>query len=406
MNKTQDKGYIIGGNSNSIISGCKTEENFGLSDFWILKLDLNGEIIWQKTLGGDKDEQLTTFFQTKDKEFIIGGSSNSSKSNIQLKSPTNGTDILVIKLGEQLDVIWQKMYNFGKIDVLNSLIQTNNDEYLLGGYAKSEIKIGANSKIKDDKGINDFIALKIDKDGNEIWQKTFGSNGADVIKKIIETNAGEYVLGGTSNPMQSCFIDYDYRTSSKKDVGFNKFFEENNSVNEKLESLKQEFKEELNSEITKNMNELKSMTGVSDDSPIKFKTNENSLTEGLLNNNSTTTKNQKKLPASGEKNNNFGDSDFWVIKLKDKEKKKKNSFEIEAYPNPTNQFTNVVIDYEFKTGTIIVVDLAGHVLQEFKTTEKINAINLASYPEGIYIVNVKTNVQENSVKIIKVNNSK
>ena len=168
-------------------------------------------------------------------------------------------------------------------------------------------------------------------------------------------------------------------------------------------------KNDLNSEINKNANELKSRIGISEDSPFKLKTNENSLTDGFLNGNSSNNNNkakkqEKKLPASREKNNNFGNSDFWVIKLKDKEKPKVVPFTIEAYPNPTAHFTNVIIGYEYEAGTILVADLAGHILQQFEIKEKTNPIDFSTYPDGIYIVSVKTNVQENSIKIIKGNN--
>ena len=408
ISQTSDNGFIVGGNSNSIVSGNKTEENFGLSDYWILKLDNSGSIEWQKTIGGSQDEQLTTIFQTKSKEYIIGGSSNSNKSNFKGQDASNGTDFWLVKLNEDSDIIWQQVYDFGKVDLLTSLIENNDATYLIGGYTKSEIKLGSNSKKKDDEGVNDFMALKIDFNGNEVWKKTIGSNGEDVIKKVIETRDGSYILGGTSNPMQSRYIDYDLKSIGKNDLHAKNFMAENNIVNEKTEAVKQQLKNDINSEITKNTNELKSLTGISEDSPFKLKANENSLTDGLLSGNGSKNndgkKQEDKLPASREKNNNFGNSDFWVIKLKDKEKPKAVPFTIEAYPNPTAQFTNVVIGYEYETGTILVADLAGHILQQFEISEKTIPIDFSSYPDGIYIVSVKTNIQENSIKIIKGNN--
>ena len=408
ISQTSDNGFIVGGNSNSIVSGNKTEEHFGLNDYWVLKLDNSGNLEWQKTIGGNKDDQLTTIFQTKNKEYIIGGSSNSNKSNSKGQDAINGTDFWIVKLNEDAEIIEQHVYDFGKVDLLTSLIENISDTYLIGGYTKSEIKLGSNSKKKDDEGVNDFMALKIDIKGNEVWKKTIGSNGNDVIKKVIETRDGSYILGGTSNPMQSRFIDYDNKAVGKNDLHVKNFLAENNVVNDEIDASKKQLKNDLNSEINKNANELKSRIGISEDSPFKLKTNENSLTDGFLNGNSSTKneakKQENKLPASREKNNNFGNSDFWVIKLKDKEKPKVVPFTIEAYPNPTVHFTNVIIGYKYETGTILVADLAGHVLQQFEIKEKTIPIDFSTYPDGIYIVSVKTNVQENSIKIIKGNN--
>jgi len=63
------------------------------------------------------------------------------------------------------------IYDFGKVDLLTSLIENNDNTYLIGGYTKSEIKFGSNSKKKDDEGVNDYLALKIDLKGNEVWKK-------------------------------------------------------------------------------------------------------------------------------------------------------------------------------------------------------------------------------------------
>ena len=64
-------------------------------------------------------------------------------------------------------------------------------------------------------------------------------------------------------------------------------------------------------------------------------------------------------------------------------------------------YTNVIVGYEFKKGTATLVDIAGHVLQQFEITERTVPIDLNGLPEGIYIVNIKTEVQNSGVKIVK-----
>ena len=74
---TSDGNYIIGGRSFSGISGDKTEAVVGSEDFWILKLDVLGNIIWQNTIGGITSDVLNTINQTNDGGYIIGGNSSS-----------------------------------------------------------------------------------------------------------------------------------------------------------------------------------------------------------------------------------------------------------------------------------------------------------------------------------------
>ena len=105
--------------------------------------------------------------------------------------------------------------------------------------------------------------------------------------------------------------------------------------------------------------------------------------------------------ASKDKNGSIGGNDFWVVKLKDKQKVEKIKSSIEAIPNPATTFTNVIIGYDFKQGTATLVDIAGRILQEFAIDSRTVPVNLSRYSEGIYIVKIKTDVRTESVKIIK-----
>ena len=72
------------------------------------------------------------------------------------------------------------------------------------------------------------------------------------------------------------------------------------------------------------------------------------------------------IPASGQKGKSFGNKDFWVVKMGDKDKPKKAKASIEAMPNPAHDYTNVIIGYDYLSGTAMVVDIAGHTLDTFK----------------------------------------
>jgi len=61
----------------------------------------------------------------------------------------------------------------------------------------------------------------------------------------------------------------------------------------------------------------------------------------------------------------------------------------------------VIVGYEYESGTATVVDLAGHTLQSFKITGRTVPVDLSGYPQGVYIVNIKTNKQNDGVKIVK-----
>ncbi|NHZ86117.1 MAG: T9SS C-terminal target domain-containing protein, partial [Planctomycetia bacterium] len=80
IHQTTDGGFILGGTSGSGISGDKTEPNQGRSDYWVIKLDETGNIIWQNTIGGSHSDNLHAIQQTTDGGYILGGTSESNIS--------------------------------------------------------------------------------------------------------------------------------------------------------------------------------------------------------------------------------------------------------------------------------------------------------------------------------------
>ena len=203
IHQTLDGGFILGGYSNSPVSGNKTAPNFGLGDYWVVKLNEDGNVQWQQTYGGDGDDNLFSLIPTKDGGYLLGGNSNSGATNSKSKTNKSGTDFWVIKVDEIGLIQWQDTYDFGKYDVLTSLVENKDGSFLIGGYAQSELgnKQKSTSKtVKADKeGISDYIALKIDAEGKERWSKTVGSKGDEVLRKLLETRDGGYLLAGTSN---------------------------------------------------------------------------------------------------------------------------------------------------------------------------------------------------------------
>jgi len=105
---------------------------------------------------------------------------------------------------------------------------------------------------------------------------------------------------------------------------------------------------------------------------------------------------------SRDKNSGVGNKDFWVVKLRDKDKKEQGEKKaLEAFPNPTVQFTNVVVGMDYDSGTVQVFDLAGREMHKADVKGRTVPVDLGQYPDGIYLVKVVTNNGEGVVKIMK-----
>jgi len=195
VQQTTDNGYILGGWSKSNISADKTENSQGASDFWVVKLDSIGNIQWQNTIGGDSTDNLYSLQQTTDGGYILGGFSISSISGDKTEYSIGGSDYWVVKLDASGNIQWQNTIGGYENDNLYSLQQTTDGGYILGGRSMSN---ATGDKTENSQGLDDYWVVKIDATGNIQWQNTIGGNSWDELESIEQTSDGGYILGGAS----------------------------------------------------------------------------------------------------------------------------------------------------------------------------------------------------------------
>ncbi len=195
IKQTSDGGYIIGANSMSSISGDKTENSYGGQDYWLIKLDANGVIQWQKTMGGAGTDNLNDVQLTSDGGFIAGGYSDSGISGNKTVASLGSHDNWVIKFDANGNIEWQNVFGTNGIDILNEMKQTVDGGYILGGFTYEYVGVTPNFTRY---GAHDFYVVKIDALGNFQWHKAYGGTDDDYIESLQQTTDGGYILGGYS----------------------------------------------------------------------------------------------------------------------------------------------------------------------------------------------------------------
>ncbi|MFC5272185.1 gliding motility-associated C-terminal domain-containing protein [Adhaeribacter terreus] len=198
IKQTSDGSYIIGGNSWSDKNSVKSESGKGILDYWIIKTDQNGIKIWDKTFGSANNELLADIIETTDGGYLIGGTSAGSGPTNEDKSESSrgASDFWIIKLDTNGNKIWDKTYGGNHLDKLNSFQETADSGYILGGISNSPAGF---DKSQSSKGLTDFWIIKIDSKGNKRWDSTFGGTQNDELKVIKQTPDGGYLAVGTSN---------------------------------------------------------------------------------------------------------------------------------------------------------------------------------------------------------------
>jgi len=161
-----DLGYIVAGSTSSFGAGG--------TDVWVLKLDGNGNVEWQKAYGGTGSEQGIAVRQT-DAGYIVGAQTPSFGAG--------GVDFWLLNLDTSGDILWQRAYGGVSADFLYDLQLVTGGGFIAAGQTLS---YGA--------GGNDALILKVGAGGDIVWQKTYGGPLNDWASSIQKTVGGGYVV--------------------------------------------------------------------------------------------------------------------------------------------------------------------------------------------------------------------
>lgn len=207
IDQTSDGGFIVAGYSNSSNSGDFSRPNqggltnpSGTNDFWVLKLDEDGNLLWENNYGGSGDDLAYSIQQTSDGGYIVAGETASSNGHIS--GPFRGLwDYWIVKLSEDGDTIqWERNYGGSHIDQARSVRQTfdgsgNPDGYIVAGTTWSNnFDVSGNNS----PGLPDYWVVRLNNNGNLLWQQTYGGSRHDWGQDIQQTIDGGYVITGTT----------------------------------------------------------------------------------------------------------------------------------------------------------------------------------------------------------------
>ena len=164
-------GYFFAGYTNSF--------GKGLYDFWLVKIDEEGTILWEKTYGTAKANVGLYGDQTTDEGFALAG--------YTIPAHRNDKDFWLLKTDENGDSLWSKSYGDSLNQMVNNFQQTSDDGFILVG----ETWGGTTN--------NDILVLKTDSHGIEEWRCTIVESRNDQAYAIKETEDGYILIGTTTS---------------------------------------------------------------------------------------------------------------------------------------------------------------------------------------------------------------
>lgn len=197
ITSTQDGGYAILGytQSNDDDVENKTDDSF---DYWLLKFNSSDNLQWQKTFGGSDNDRGADIIQTNDGGYAILGFAKSEDGDVSNNEGAN--DFWILKLDNSGNITWEKSFGFAGADNATSIIQTNDNGFLLTGVLDVSASGGlGNSRNTFRHAGGDYWALKLDASGNSEWTRYFGGTFTDTPYDAIQTQDNSYIIVGSSD---------------------------------------------------------------------------------------------------------------------------------------------------------------------------------------------------------------
>lgn len=198
IRQTTDGGYILCGSSLSGISGDKTVAGKGDYDYWLIKLNATGVITWQKSIGGSNYDVPLGLQQTFDGGYIIGGTSGSSISGDKTQENRGEGDYWIVKTDASGNIAWNRTIGGNSDDEFTNIIQTSDSGYLVSGTSLSNI---SREKTEANRGEGDAWVVKLNKNSAIQWDKTIGGTNSEnyaFASQALEIKRNKYVLGCAS----------------------------------------------------------------------------------------------------------------------------------------------------------------------------------------------------------------
>lgn len=347
--QTNDGGYMIAAETQSNDGDVLFNYSPFYKDVWLVKLDTNGNIAWQRTLGGDGLDDVSEIKQTSDGGFIFVGYSNSTNGDLTGISPTGGA--WVVKIDSSGNIVWQNRFSENQeFTKANSIKQVSDGGYIIGG--------GRNST----SGF-DYWVLKLDSSGIFQWQNSYGGSGGDFLIDIIQTLDGGYLAAGSSDSINGDIIG----NQGSLDVWA------------------------LKISSTGNIQWQKPMGSSGDNyaSSVKQTTDGGFIIAGSTNSN------------GGDVSGFHGGTDFWVIKLAPEQLSTINYTNVDftIFPNPTNSILYLQFQNHVTIDKVIINDITGKKVLE--QTQNNSQINVESLANGLYIIEAFSENKKFEAKFIK-----
>ncbi|HQU75460.1 MAG TPA: immunoglobulin domain-containing protein, partial [Chitinophagales bacterium] len=184
---TSDGNYLVSGYSRS--TDFDVSANNGLYDYWIVKTSTAGAVIWETNLGGSGDDLARCAVEISGNYYVAGFTASADGD---VSANNGGQDGWLVKLDGDGNLLWEKNYGGTGNDLILDMLAASDGGVLMMGYTAS-----ADGDLSASYGNNDIWVIKTDADGNIDWSRNYGGSENDFGNAVVEIPGGYIMTGAT-----------------------------------------------------------------------------------------------------------------------------------------------------------------------------------------------------------------
>tara|TARA_R110001632_G_scaffold47202_6_gene119618 strand:- start:17563 stop:18960 length:1398 start_codon:yes stop_codon:yes gene_type:complete len=180
--------FVGGSDSNDV----DITNNKGAYDFWVVKSETGGNMVWEKSFGGSEIDEARGISATDDGNYIIVGDSRSNDQNVSLNK--GAADLWMIKVSDDGELIWNRSIGGSNFDVSRSINKTLDNGFIIAGSSRS-----SDGDVAKNQGQNDAWIVKINNNGQLLWETTVGGSEIDFAYDAVQLANGTIIAVGETS---------------------------------------------------------------------------------------------------------------------------------------------------------------------------------------------------------------
>jgi len=191
-----DGGFVLCGYTMS--SATNASNQLGSGDLWLIRLDKEGNILWQHAYGGSRRDSGTSVSLTRDNAIVACGNTNSTDGMVS--GNRTSSDVWVIKTDLNGTLIWEHSFGGSALDWGHSVI-----ELISGDLMVAAVTTSTDGDVEMNHGAGDVWLMRLTPDGTPVWKQTYGGSFSDNVWKIEPSPGGGAYFVGDSYSVNGTF---------------------------------------------------------------------------------------------------------------------------------------------------------------------------------------------------------